>query len=242
MSSTPPLPEEREVLAAEYALGLLEGAELAEATELERTDAAFRDAVDRWNGRLAPMMDGVAPVDAPPGLLAAIERRIGPRAGHSNDNVVDLRQRLNRWRIFSGGTTALAASLALILLLRPPGEIPPPTTVAGPPMVAMIEGDQGAARLVATWSEHDRSLTVVPATVPAANAGHAHELWMIPADGKPRSMGVMPDGPMHATVEPAMAEMLAEGVVLAVSLEPAGGSPTGAPTGPVLASGTLQRA
>jgi len=109
-------------------------------------------------------------------------------------------------------------------------------------MVAMIEGGQGAARLVATWTERDRSLTVVPATVPAADANHTHELWMIPADGKPRSMGVMPDGPMHATLDPATAEMFAEGVMLAVSLEPAGGSTTGAPTGPVLASGKLQRA
>jgi anti-sigma-K factor RskA len=242
MSSTPINGRGHDELAAEYALGLLEGEDLAQAIELVRTDLAFRSAVDRWSSHFAPLFDSVPPVEPPLRTFEAIERQIGPTARSANDNAVDLRQQLSRWRLLAGGSTALAASLALILMLQPAVETPPPTSISSPPMVAMIEGDQGAARLVATWSERDRSLTVIPATVPAANAGHAHELWMIPADGKPRSMGVMPDGPMHATVEPAMAEMLAEGVVLAVSLEPAGGSPTGAPTGPVLASGKLQRA
>ena len=65
---------------------------------------------------------------------------------------------------------------------------------------------------------------------------------MIPKDGKPRSMGVMPAGPMHLEVARATAEMLAEGATFAVSLEPAGGSPSGLPTGPVIASGKLERA
>ena len=59
MSSTPPLSDEFETLAAEYALGLLEGDELARAIELDRVDPAFRDAVERWNNRMAPMLDRV---------------------------------------------------------------------------------------------------------------------------------------------------------------------------------------
>lgn len=240
MSSTPPLPEEREALAAEYALGLLEGAELAQAIELERTDTAFREAVDRWNGRLAPMLDGVAPVDVPPGVLAAIERRIDGTPAAANDNLFLLRRHLNRWRALAGGATALAASLALALVMRPPAEAPFPVTPVTAPLVAMIEGDPGGAQLVAMWRKDERKLMVFPARVPPSDSGHSHELWVIPADGKPRSMGVMPERTMRVTVDDQMADQFGVGVTLAVSLEPAGGSPTGAPTGPVLASGKLR--
>lgn len=241
MSTTPPLSDDRETLAAEYALGLLDGDELAQAMELERVDPAFRDAVNRWNNRLAPMLDDVAPVTPPPGALAGIERRIESAVPTANDNVVMLRRRLGRWRAFAGGASALAASLALILVLRSPAEIVRPATQPVAPLVAMIEGDQGAAQLVAMWRKDERKLMVFPARVPPSSPGQAHELWVIPADGRPRSIGVMPERTMRVTVDDRMADQFAEGVTLAVSLEPAGGSPTGSPTGPVLASGKLRQ-
>ena len=241
MSSTPPLPEDHETLAAEYALGLLEGEELARATELERVDPAFRDGVDRWSSRMAPMLDSVVPVPPPPSVLAGIERHIGATAGSANDNVAILRRRLGRWRAFAGGASALAASLALVLVLGSPAEIDGPATPPVAPLVAMIEGDQGAAQLVAMWRKDERKLMVFPARVPSAGPDHSHELWLIPADGKPRSVGVMPDRTMSVTVNDEMAAQMDVGVMLAVSLEPSGGSPTGAPTGPVLASGQLQQ-
>ena len=85
MSSKPPPSDDRETLAAEYALGLLEGEELAQAIERERNDPAFRDAVNRWTNRLAPMLDEVAPVAPPANALAAIERRIGTLAAPTDD-------------------------------------------------------------------------------------------------------------------------------------------------------------
>ena len=66
---------------------------------------------------------------------------------------------------------------------------------------------------------------------------------MIPKDGTPHSMGVMPpDKPMHAVLPVDVAANFVEGMTLAVSVEPAGGSPSGLPTGPVIASGALVRA
>jgi anti-sigma-K factor RskA len=65
---------------------------------------------------------------------------------------------------------------------------------------------------------------------------------MIPAGGKPHPMGMMPVGkPMHVRLPAELAQALAEGVTLAVSVEPAAGSPTGLPTGPVIAAGKLVR-
>lgn len=241
MSSKPPPAGDRDTLAAEYALGLLEGDELAQAKELERDDPAFRKAVDRWTNRLAPMLDDVTPVAPPAGVLAGIERRIERATVPANDNIVVLRRRLGRWRAFAGGASALAASLALVLMLRSPAEITRPATRPVAPLVAMMEGEQGAAQLVAMWRKDERKLMVFPARVPPSNPGQAHELWVIPADGKPRSVGVMPERTMRVTVDEAMADQFGEGVMLAVSLEPAGGSPTGAPSGPVLASGKLQQ-
>jgi len=174
-------------------------------------------------------------VEPPACAFDAIEQRLGLRG-----NVVSLDSRVRRWKFATAGMTALAASLALVLVTTPRETALPPSPIAAhEPMVAMLEG--GSNHLVATWNGDDK-LMVVPAGVATAGPAHSHELWMIPKDGKPRSMGVMPSGPMQLNVQPATAIMLAEGATFAVSVEPAGGSPSGLPTGPVIASGKLERA
>jgi anti-sigma-K factor RskA len=80
------------------------------------------------------------------------------------------------------------------------------------------------------------------AVAPAAAPGHGHELWMIAPGGRPHPMGMMPrTGAMRATLPADVAAQLREGVTLAVSVEPEGGSPTGLPTGAVIAAGPLVR-
>ena len=237
-------PEERSALAGEYALGLLDGEDLARARALAAADAQFAAEVAAWSGRLAPMLDEIQPVAPPERVLAAIENRIGRPSGPAADNVHYLRRRVNVWRGFTAGATAVAASLALVLVTRPETiEQPPPIVrTATAPMVAMMEPDDSAAKLVATWDPDARNLVVAAAAGIAPVAGHSHELWVIPADGTPRSMGVLPGAdPMRVRVEAPMAQQLAEGATLALSVEPAGGSPTGLPTGPVIAAGKLQR-
>ena len=71
--------------------------------------------------------------------------------------------------------------------------------------------------------------------------GRAHELWVIPAGGTPSSLGTMAEGRMtHMELAAGLAELLRQGATIAISVEPPGGSPTGAPTGPVIAAGTLE--
>ena len=89
--------EERNQLAAEFALGLLEGEDLERARALAHDDSGFRAEVGRWSGRFAPLLDDVEPVAPPPHLLAAIEQRIGQQHQRA-DNVHQLRRRLNVWR------------------------------------------------------------------------------------------------------------------------------------------------
>ncbi|WP_294013211.1 anti-sigma factor [Sphingomonas sp.] len=235
-------PEERSELAGEYALGVLDGDDFARARELAAADAQFAEEIAGWSGRLAPLLDEVDPVSAPPRVLAAIEQRLGNR-DRSADNVLYLRRRVNVWRGFAVGASALAASLALVLVMPPQTVQQPPATQQAPaPMVAMMEAEGSEARLVATWDPDDQSLVVAAAAGIAPVAGHSHQLWVIPADGTPRSMGILPGAdPMHLRIDEPMARQLAEGATIALSVEPSGGSPTGLPTGPVIAAGKLQQ-
>jgi anti-sigma-K factor RskA len=227
--------EDRRRLAAEYALGALEGAELKEAQALASSDREFREEVARWSGRMAPLLDEIAPVAPPDSVWRRIEARIGP----ANDNVTVLQRRIGLWRGIAAGAMTLAASLAIVLVTQPQSVAPP----AGPPMVAMLGDRQEPMKVVASWDPGTRQLVLaVPAEMPA-DPSQSHELWVIPADGKPRSLGTMPAGKrMHMRLADALAQLLQQGATIAISVEPAGGSPTGAPTGPVVASGALSRA
>ncbi|MEO7178703.1 MAG: anti-sigma factor [Allosphingosinicella sp.] len=236
--------EELDRIAGEYALGLLEGDELVEAVRLIEADDDFRNRAARWSGRFAPMLDEVEAESPPPELWARVERAISPAAiaaATPGSNVVMLRRKVNLWRGYTAAATALAASLALFMVTRPDAPAPAaPKT--GEALVAMMSAEGSAAKLVATFDPGRNSLIVTPTAGIKAVAGHAHELWLIPADGKPRSMGIMVPGAPHRmeVPEPMMAEMKAD-VTLALSVEPAGGSPSGLPTGPVIASGKLAR-
>jgi len=233
MSSKPPTDDRRD-LAAEYALGLLAGSELAEARARLAGDPEFRAEVDGWLARLAPLLEEVQPSEPPRRLWSAIEAATG-RA----DNVVLLRRRVNVWRGISVGMTALAASLAIVLLQPTPRA---PVRSPAAPMVAMVSDEGKTMTVVANWDPDDRQLVLAMAGDMPEDPGKAHELWVIPKGGTPRSLGTMAHRPMsRMELADTLAELLRQGATIAISVEPPGGSPTGAPTGPVIASGTLER-
>ena len=236
------------MLAAEYALGVLEGRDLAEARRRMASSAEFRAEVGDWAARLAPLFDEIEAVAAPAGLWARIKQAVsGGGRDAVNHNPIALRRSLGRWRAATAGAMALAASLAILLVLDPRQVAPPPTapaapagTVAGPPMVAML-GDDSGTKIVANWDPGDRQLVLALAGSMPEDPGRAHELWVIPADGTPSSLGTMPEGRMmHMELAAGLAELLRHGATIAISVEPPGGSPTGAPTGPMIVSGTLE--
>lgn len=237
-------PDERDGLAAEFALGLLEGEDLALARHLLSTDPGFAASVARWSGRLAPMLDEVEPVSPPARLWDQISRRMSEPSGESAE-IHRLRRKVILWRGFSGAVTAIAASLALFLVVQPRTvDQPVPTTAEAPTaLAAMIGSEEDPAAMMATWDPANRRLMIASARISAADPNRSRELWVIPADGVPRSLGTMPASPrMRTAVDRQLAQQLHEGATLAVSVEPLGGSPTGQPTGPVIASGKLERA
>lgn len=233
MSSQPPSQDRRD-LAAEYALGVLSDAELAEARALVSGDPKFRAEVEAWTARLSPMLEEVEAAPPPERLWRIIEAATGGR----RYNVVALRRRVNLWRGVSAGMTALAVTLAAVLL-QPTPQAPVQSPAA--PMVAMVSDEGKTMTVVASWNPNDRQLVLAVAGDMPEDRGKAHELWVIPEGAAPRSLGTMADRPMsRMELADALAELLRQGATIAISVEPPGGSPTGAPTGPVIASGTLE--
>jgi anti-sigma-K factor RskA len=225
-------PELRERLAAEYVLGTLRGRARARLRRWMREDAALARAVLEWEARLSPLAGAVQPMPAPTRVWTAIETRIG--AGRASAGWWD---RVAFWRpVGILATGAMAALLAVVALL--PADRSPPAEPNPAAYIAVLS-DPRTQRpvLVATAARHDARLSVRALDPAILVAGRSLELWAVPERGSPKSLGVL--HAEHATLKLAgdADRILGNVPLLAVSLEPRGGSPTGAPTGPVLYSG-----
>lgn len=221
---------EHDALAAELALGLLEGEDRALALRRVLADPEFARVVSDWRDRLAPLFDLVPRMTPSADLWVRIEAALdgqpapSPRAGF--------------WKGATAAALAAAAALAGVLALRP---APPPQIVTqpAPPRLAaplMPEGVSGT--MMASYDPGHAMLRVSAETMP--DDGRMPELWVIPEGGEPRSLGMIKQAGTTEMAMPAeLKAWLVDGATLAVTLEPATGSPTGKPTGPMIASGTL---
>ena len=217
------------LIAAEYVLGVL-GAE--ERREVERRLAqqpALASEVAFWEERLTGLADAVAPVSPPQATWSRIETAIGvaPRPP-------SVWQSLAFWRSFGiASATLAAASIAALAYI---GLVP--STRA--PLMATLGGSAGQPNFVAAVTASGNSLVIVPAAL-LTNDPRAFELWLIPAgETRPRSLGlIQPGQPIRLEIPSDLAGRVTPDATLAVSLEPPGGSPTGLPTGPVIAAGKL---
>jgi anti-sigma-K factor RskA len=221
-------PEERDALAAELALGVLAGEERAQALRLKLADPGFAAAVAAWEARLDPLGEAFGEVP-PPAIWPAIERRLG-----TSDSVTQLR----RWRIATVATGALAASLALILVLRPVSA--PIEIVRAPEHVVMAELDGGekGALFAANYDPANGMLRIKAMRMPESDL--MPELWVIPADGVPRSLGlVSPTGMMKMPVPMGHRKLMQDGAVLAVTMEPRDGAPHDKPSSAPVAAGKI---
>jgi anti-sigma-K factor RskA len=109
-----------------------------------------------------------------------------------------------------------------------------PAPVAAPEFNATLASEGQPLVIDASYAEGVLSIT--QSAGPAAATGSVYELWLIEGDNAPVSLGLI-EGP---SVERPVGNMPA-GAILAISLEPSGGSTTGAPTGPVLVTGVVQK-
>jgi anti-sigma-K factor RskA len=229
MSERPEMERDDDLLAAEYALRLLEGDELVAFERRLRAEPELAGIVAAWRERLVPMDAETEPVPPPPALKPRLEGALFGEA----DRPREPGSLLAFWRGLSMAALALAAVLG-ILLLRP--EPVPPD--GGPILTAEIASEDASLRLIAVYDAAGGQLRL-SRTAGKPPQGRALELWAIAGDEAPISLGVLPEAPSAVVRLPDGLRPPPEGVVLAVSDEPMGGSPTGQPTGPVLALGEI---
>lgn len=227
-----------DVLAAEYVLGALPADARAHALRRIETDPDFARLVDHWEARLSTLSDGYEAVAPPPRLKTQIDRTLFQTTRKP-------RLRSAGPLAFLGGTlTGAALASALLAWVAVTGRLPqslrPPPLKPAPQLVTLLDGQGGQAQYFALFDPARRQI-VLHRVKSTHAANRDFELWVIAGDGKPRSLGIIPDGETltlapdggrHAGIE--------RNATFAISVEPKGGSPTGQPTGPVVATGRLK--
>jgi anti-sigma-K factor RskA len=216
-----------DALAAEYVLGTLRGGARRRFESLLPAHAVLRAATLAWQERLMPLTGGVEPVQP----AGEVWRRISDRLDRRKSAVAGAWQRLSFWRSLTA--FASIAAIGLAVLLATPRAVAPPIVVVLAATNAAASG-AAAAPIVASISGDGTTLVTRPIVPVALRADRSLELWAVPTQGAPRSLGVLPGG---SGVVALRAKVLAGADTLAVTIEPAGGSPTGAPTGPIVYAG-----
>lgn len=231
-------PSDDGLLAAEFALGLTEGPERLALERRLRRDRAFAVLVGAWDVRFAAFHGAVADAAPPASLKSRIDEELfgNPARAPSHPRASRSASALPFWRAAALAFAAMTI-VCLALLARP---LLSPTPAAPQRLIAALAPADAATLAFVSVDLAARRLDISELGVDPG-AGDA-ELWVIPPGGAPRSLGLLQRG--AATTKSLGADLmalLAEGAALAVSLEPQGGSPTGAPTGPVVALGPLKR-
>ena len=216
-------PALRRALAADYAIGLMSTAARLRFEHLMLDDPALRAELANWQTALARLADPL-PEQAPPERVwQAIVARIDPQILH----VPEKRPFWSWLRI-----AAVACSLVVAIMV---GVLYNRDTLTY--NATLTAANQQPAISVHAYNRH---LEVEPLALASVEPGRSLELWAIPADGKPVSLGLLPaNAKGRLELSDSQQQLLSKPITLAVSLEPTGGSPTGQPTGPVLYQGAL---
>lgn len=219
----------RQKLAAEYVVGTLRGGARRRFEGWMHNDADLRNITAEWQQRLAPMAEFAGSVTPPKSVWTGIERRLnlkGKQAGWASwmsDN-------LAFWRNLGLVSSGLAAMLMVIVLTNLPSDTPNIS------YVATLTDEKSQNALVVTADEEHRALDVRVITSAQVAADKSLHLWAVTKAGKTRSLGVLAD--KRGRFALADTAISADVAVLAVTLEPQGGSPDpNGPTGPILYKG-----
>ncbi len=225
--------DEIDALAGEYVLGTLDPAERAAVAARRRREPALDEAIASWEARLAPLDEATAPVAPPDDLLQRIEGRLASTQ-QGDGRLVEIetwRRRAARWRAAAAAASALAASLVLFIGLRETVWREAPQRY----VAVFAKGDVPPA-FYFTIDLKSRELTIRPVGA-EPQPGKTYQMWIASEQlgPGPKSLGLVDD-----TLAPTRKSLtnydsaLLQNATFGVSLEPAGGSPTGKPTTPAL--------
>jgi len=242
-------PEERDDLAAELVIGLLDRADRLRAEQLIETDDAFAASVAAWRVRFAEIDATVRPVSPSDALWSRIEGSVGGAAETAPARTVPGRaalaiamadrfsaiwDSLRFWRVAGCAAAAAAMALAVGLATIMGQRVPSPIFVA----VLMTDANQPGA-VVNAFADGRVELT--PLQTINVPSGRALEVWTLwDRQRGPVSVGLMDQArTLRLRVEDLPRTRLDQ--LFEITLEPATGSPIGRPTGPILMKGTASR-
>ncbi|MRS97922.1 RNA polymerase subunit sigma-70 [Ralstonia pickettii] len=236
---------DRDLECAEYVLGLLDTEERSAVERALHEEAGLQAAVDAWASRLSPLGETVTSRQPPARVWRRIEADLGlvERTGTPQSVPESRMQRfwnsIQFWRLVALATTfAMVAVVAVNLFLVPTSEAP--SGLKSAYAATAITGDDGVPHWTATVDKAKREIIVVPAVAFQVSDSASTELWLIPENSKPISLGVFPSNRSTSIVlSKENAAKLNARSALAVSVEPKGGSPTGQATGPVVGKGAM---
>ena len=245
--NTPRDHEPEDLRYAEYVLGVLD-AEARAAVEREiASDPRAATEVARWQNDLLPLAQDI-PAEAPADhVWERIQSRIGlpkpARPVHGGEppyrgwwNSISL------WRGLAFGAIAIAAACIVALVVLPRADLVRPVAPTAY-MTSTISRDDGRVGWTATADLQQARIVVIPGQPQKLAEGRAPELWLIPPGHKPIAIGMIDaTAPTTIALPRKLLPRIAPGAVLAVSVEPKGGSPTGQPTGPVIGKGPVDGA
>ena len=214
------------LLAAEFALGVLQGAERAAFAQRMAQDPALAAEVRGWEEEFANFSNEVAAVAPPKSVQQGLETRLFGQIEKPS-----LWNSLNLWRGLAIASLAAVIAVGAWNFRSPPEQ-------KGEALVAQVAGEANSVKLVAFYDDIKNELRL-NRTEGTAAEGRSFELWLIAGTDAPVSLGVLPAANTVRLAVPEPLRAKFKGGVLAISDEPAGGSPTGAPTGAVLATGQL---
>ena len=233
-------------LAAEIVLGLLTGDEERAAHARLRSDEALRDEVAWWEGALSPLSAELAPIDPPARVKQAVMADIAARSPSPAFGALPPARKSPRaWQAMAAVLGVVALGELALLLTRPEPEAivrrVPAEAEASTPYVAALVPSEATPPVIVGLDLPQGVLTVDPSGLEAGD--RAVQLWLLPpGGGAPVSLGLLAPNTDNTVEVPVALAGFDPALLpaLAISLEPEGGSPTGAPTGPVVASGQVR--
>ncbi|WP_052368283.1 anti-sigma factor [Algiphilus aromaticivorans] len=222
-------PDIRSLLAAEYALGTLQGRARRRFESLATADPELQREADRWEAHLhAVMTRQLDPVTPPEALRERIMQRIGADAGASI-SVRQPRRAYRRRRVWAAAS--VAATLAVVALLLPESlEQPEGPQIVQPELQPLMQLE--VAEAGAQWTvglRGDAPVIAASADGVTPPEGADYELWWVDPEGTPHSLGVLPRRGERPVSVPEAGAGLDSGA-LAISREPEGGAPEGTPS------------
>ncbi|NTG72310.1 anti-sigma factor [Agrobacterium rhizogenes] len=220
-----------EVLAGEYVLGVLSLEDRQKVERRMRSDRQFAAIVSRWEQNLSGFNDDYEMVAPPASVFPKVEKRVFGETAFG----AHVWGSLLLWRSVAFGSLFLAIGVLMFTVTNNTSQPSP-----GKQLSASLAGQNSPVNLLANYDATNGLLRVTPVAAGQPQE-KSLELWLIRGSDPAEALGILPQTGEGEIVLPSeLHSKLTEGAIIAVSVEPFGGSPTGKPTGNVIASGTIR--